>query len=32
LKKLRDESKRQDGKDLEGLVFDLRDNPGGVLT
>jgi len=31
LKKLRDESKQQDGKDLEGLVFDLRDNPGGVL-
>jgi carboxyl-terminal processing protease len=31
VKKLRDESKQQDGKDLEGLIFDLRDNPGGVL-
>src|SRR5215467_6419140 len=31
LKKLRDESKAQDGKDLEGVVFDLRGNPGGLL-
>src|SRR6185369_7712564 len=31
LKKLRDESKKSDGKDLEGLVFDLRNNPGGLL-
>ena len=31
VKKLRDESKAQEGKDLEGLVFDLRGNPGGVL-
>src|SRR5215468_11154703 len=31
LKKLRDESKAQDGKDLEGVVFDLRNNPGGLL-
>src|SRR5215813_4549316 len=31
LKKLREESKAQDGKDLEGLVFDLRNNPGGLL-
>ncbi|HLH31196.1 MAG TPA: S41 family peptidase, partial [Terriglobia bacterium] len=31
LKKLRDASKKSDGKDLEGLVFDLRDNPGGLL-
>jgi carboxyl-terminal processing protease len=31
LKKLREDSKKQDGKDLEGLVFDLRNNPGGLL-
>ena len=31
LKKLRDESKKSDGKDLEGIVFDLRGNPGGLL-
>jgi carboxyl-terminal processing protease len=31
LKKLRDESRKTDGKDLEGLVFDLRNNPGGLL-
>ena len=31
LKKLRDESKKEDGKDLDGLVFDLRGNPGGLL-
>src|SRR5262245_34125404 len=31
LKKLRDESKKSDGKDLEGVVFDLRGNPGGLL-
>ncbi|HEY2381952.1 MAG TPA: S41 family peptidase [Terriglobia bacterium] len=31
LKKLRDESRKEDGKDLEGLVFDLRNNPGGLL-
>jgi carboxyl-terminal processing protease len=31
LKKLRDESKKQDGRDLDGLVFDLRNNPGGLL-
>src|SRR5215475_12145464 len=31
LKKLREESKAQDGKDLEGIVFDLRNNPGGLL-
>lgn len=31
LKKLRDEARKSDGKDLEGLVFDLRNNPGGLL-
>jgi carboxyl-terminal processing protease len=31
LKKLRDESKKSDGKDLDALVFDLRNNPGGLL-
>jgi len=31
LKKLREESKKSDGKDLEGVVFDLRGNPGGLL-
>jgi carboxyl-terminal processing protease len=31
LKKLRDESRKSDGKDLEGIVFDLRGNPGGLL-
>ena len=31
LKKLRDELRRTDGRDLDGLVFDLRNNPGGLL-
>src|SRR5215468_8273205 len=31
LKKLRDEVKKTDGKDLDGLVFDPRNNPGGLL-
>src|SRR5262245_35925494 len=31
LKKLRDEAKKTDGRDLDGLVFDLRNNPGGLL-
>ena len=31
LKKLRDEVKKTDGKDLDGVVFDLRNNPGGLL-
>src|SRR4029079_8253620 len=31
LKKLRDEAKKNDGRDLEVLVFDLRRNPGGLL-
>jgi carboxyl-terminal processing protease len=31
LKKLRDELKKTDAKELDGLVFDLRNNPGGLL-
>src|SRR5499433_1800317 len=31
LKRLRDEVKKTDGKDLDGVVFDLRNNPGGLL-
>src|SRR6476646_747715 len=31
LKKLREELKKTDAKDLDGLVFDLRNNPGGLL-
>jgi carboxyl-terminal processing protease len=31
LKKLRDELRKTDAKDFEGLVFDLRNNPGGLL-
>jgi carboxyl-terminal processing protease len=31
LKKLRDEVRKTDAKDLDGLVFDLRRNPGGLL-
>jgi carboxyl-terminal processing protease len=31
LKKLRDELKKSDAKDFEGIVFDLRNNPGGLL-
>jgi carboxyl-terminal processing protease len=31
LKKLRDDIKKSDGRDLDGLIFDLRDNPGGLL-
>jgi carboxyl-terminal processing protease len=31
LKKLRDELKKTDAKDLDGLVLDLRNNPGGLL-
>ncbi len=31
LKKLREELKRNDAKDFEGIVFDLRNNPGGLL-
>lgn len=31
LKKLRDDLKKTEGKDLDGLVFDLRNNPGGLL-
>ena len=31
LKKLRDELRKTDTKDLDGLVFDLRNNPGGLL-
>jgi carboxyl-terminal processing protease len=31
LKKLRDDLRRTDSRDLDGLVFDLRNNPGGLL-
>jgi len=31
LKKLRDELKKSDARDFDGLVFDLRNNPGGLL-
>jgi carboxyl-terminal processing protease len=31
LKKLRDDVKKTDAKELDGLVFDLRNNPGGLL-
>jgi carboxyl-terminal processing protease len=31
LKKLREELKRSDAKDFDGIVFDLRGNPGGLL-
>src|SRR5215471_15366955 len=31
LKKLRDELRKTDTKELDGLVFDLRNNPGGLL-
>jgi carboxyl-terminal processing protease len=31
LRKLREELKKADAKDFEGLVFDLRNNPGGLL-
>ena len=31
LKKLRDELRKGDTKDFDGLVFDLRKNPGGLL-
>src|SRR5262245_5099831 len=31
LKKLRDELRKTDARDLDGLVFDLRNNPGGLL-
>jgi carboxyl-terminal processing protease len=31
LRKLRDELRRTDAKDLDGLVLDLRNNPGGLL-
>jgi carboxyl-terminal processing protease len=31
LKKLRDEARKGDARDLDGLVFDLRNNPGGLL-
>src|SRR5258706_529619 len=31
LKKLRDELKKSDAKDFDGIVFDLRNNPGGLL-
>jgi carboxyl-terminal processing protease len=31
LKKLREELKKADAKDFDGLVFDLRNNPGGLL-
>src|SRR5207247_10076319 len=31
LRKLRDELKKSDAKELDGLVFDLRNNPGGLL-
>jgi carboxyl-terminal processing protease len=31
LKRLRDELKKMDARDLDGLVFDLRNNPGGLL-
>src|SRR5437867_9652562 len=31
LRKLRDDLKKIDAKDLDGLVFDLRGNPGGLL-
>ena len=31
LKKLRDELRKGDAKDFDGLVFDLRKNPGGLL-
>jgi len=31
LKKLRDDIKKTDAKELDGVVFDLRNNPGGLL-
>ena len=31
LKKLREDLKKTDAKDLDGLVFDLHGNPGGLL-
>jgi carboxyl-terminal processing protease len=31
LKKLREELKKSDAKDFDGIVFDLRGNPGGLL-
>src|SRR5216117_983246 len=31
LRKLRDELKKSDVKNMDGLVFDLRNNPGGLL-
>src|SRR6185369_5572401 len=31
LKKLREELKKSDAKDFDGIVFDLRSNPGGLL-
>src|SRR6266496_5902131 len=31
LKKLRDEARKTDARDLDALVFDLRNNPGGLL-
>jgi len=31
LKRLREELKRSDAKDFDGIVFDLRNNPGGLL-
>src|SRR5207245_6115742 len=31
LKKLREDLKKYDAKDFDGLVFDLRNNPGGLL-
>jgi len=31
LKKLRDELRKSDAKDFDGIVFDLRNNPGGLL-